>query len=111
MSASPANKNRRLDREKKTIRAMIAIYCRGNHPVEHNGLLCAECQALLDYALARLDRCPYSGKKPPCAKCSVHCYKPALREQIKAVMRYAGPRMLVKHPLLALHHWIDGFQR
>jgi hypothetical protein len=111
MSASPAAENHRLNREKKTIRAMIAIYCRGNHPEERNGTLCTECQTLLDYAFARLDRCPSSVKKPPCAKCSVHCYKPALRERIKSVMRYAGPRMLVKHPLLALHHWLDGFRR
>jgi hypothetical protein len=111
MSASDAKEDRRLVREKKTIQAMIAIYCRGNHSVQSEGNLCAECQTLLDYAFARLDRCPFGGNKPPCAKCSVHCYKPSLREQVKSVMRYAGPRMLVQHPLLALQHWIDAFRR
>ena len=113
MNEHGSRSNRRLDREKKTIRAMIAIYCRGNHRVstvykrllpnarEH---LCAECEALLEYALARLDRCPFGGGKPPCAKCTVHCYKPSLRRQVQAVMRYSGPRMLWRHPILALYH-------
>ena len=29
-----------------------------------------------------------------------------MRTRIKEVMRYAGPRMLFRHPVLALlHHW------
>jgi hypothetical protein len=101
--------NRRLAREKNTVRAMIEIYCRGIHSTATGGSLCTECQTLLDYAVARLDRCPFGGEKPPCAKCSVHCYKPTLRERVKAVMRYAGPRMLWKHPILALRHQLDSF--
>ena len=31
-----------------------------------------------------------------------------MREAIRVVMRYAGPRMLVRHPVLALGHTIDG---
>jgi hypothetical protein len=103
--------NRRLAREKKTIRAMIAIYCHGNHAAANDGNLCPQCNALLEYALARIDRCPFGAEKPPCAKCSVHCYKPSMREEVKAVMRYAGPRMLWKHPLLALMHCIDGYRK
>jgi len=31
-----------------------------------------------------------------------------MREQIRAVMRYSGPRMLLHHPLMTFHHiWID----
>ena len=26
------------------------------------------------------------------------------REQIRGVMRYAGPRMLLRHPILAFYH-------
>jgi hypothetical protein len=101
--------NRRLAREKNTIRAMVEIFCRGNHPAA-GGRLCAECETLLDYAFARLDRCPFGAEKPPCAKCTVHCYKPSLRERVKTVMRYAGPRMLWKHPILSLLHQIDSFR-
>jgi predicted amidophosphoribosyltransferase len=107
MSHSSTAENQRLDTERQTIRAMVQIYCRGNHLRVRGGELCEDCQALLDYAMARLDRCPNVMKKPPCSKCTVHCYKPSRREQIKAVMRYAGPRMLWRHPIMALRHWLQ----
>ena len=57
----------------------------------------------------RLAKCPYQEDKTTCAKCPVHCYKPSRREQIRAVMRYAGPRMLLRHPRLAFYDLvIDG---
>jgi hypothetical protein len=31
-----------------------------------------------------------------------------MREKIRAVMKYAGPRMMVRHPLLAVGHLVDG---
>jgi hypothetical protein len=31
-----------------------------------------------------------------------------MREQVRAVMRYAGPRMVKEHPLLAAAHLTDG---
>ena len=97
---------RRLDREKRTIRAMIGMYCRAHHaPAD---FLCPECAELLDYAVARTDRCRFGTDKPTCANCPVHCYKPAMRERVRTVMRYAGPRMLLRHPVLALLHLWDG---
>jgi predicted amidophosphoribosyltransferase len=102
MAADPP----RIAREKQTVEAMVAIYCRGAHGSD--GPLCAECRELLDYAFCRLDRCPFGADKGTCANCPVHCYKPAMKERVKAAMRYAGPRMLWRHPVLALRHWIDG---
>ncbi len=87
---------------------MVGIYCRGLHGT--GKALCAECSELLDYADGRLGRCPFGEDKPPCAACPVHCYKPAMREKAVSVMRYAGPRMTYRHPLLALFHWLDGFR-
>ncbi len=103
------NSHPRMDRERKTVTAMIAIRCRGQHGTR-NGL-CEECQALQVYALKRLQRCPFQAGKTTCAKCPVHCYQPDMRERIRAVMRYAGPRMLVWHPVLSLQHMIDGFRK
>ena len=100
---------RRLAREKRTLQAMVRVYCRAHHGSK--GPLCPECQALCDYALGRLARCPYGAEKPTCANCPTHCYKPALREQVKVVMRYAGPRMLFRHPILALLHMLDGLRK
>lgn len=102
-------KTGRLSREKRTLEAMVEIYCRAHHAPENS--LCSECQALCEYALARLDRCPFGAEKTTCARCPIHCYKPAMRDQVKTVMRYSGPRMLRHHPILALLHMLDGFRR
>jgi len=88
---------------------MVAIYCRGHH--DAGELPCSECRELLDYAENRLDRCPFGAAKPTCGNCTVHCYKPAMRERVKQVMRYAGPRLLLRHPILAMGHWLDSFRR
>lgn len=94
---------KKLDREKKTIAAMIKIFCRDSHGTARKPL-CPECHSLLDYARERLDKCPFGEKKSACSKCSIHCYKPDMRRNVTEVMRYSGPRMLRKHPLLAIDH-------
>jgi predicted amidophosphoribosyltransferase len=96
---------RRLEREKRTIQAMIEIYCRGRHG--QSGGLCGECGQLLNYALERIDKCPYRQNKPTCAKCTIHCYKPQMRDQVRAVMRYAGMRMMFHHPVITFLHYMD----
>jgi hypothetical protein len=98
--------HRNIQRERKTIEAMIALFCRDQH--ESKGGLCAECAALAVYALQRIEHCPYGEDKPTCAKCPIHCYKPERREQIRVVMRYSGPRMLLHRPILTLGHMIEG---
>ena len=95
-----------MAREKKTIEVMIKMYCSGHHA--HKEGLCQECGELLDYAGQRLDKCPFGQKKPACAKCSIHCYSPAMRAKVTSVMKYAGPRMISKHPILAVMHGIQG---
>ncbi len=69
--------------------------------------MCPECNALFDYAMKRLDHCPYGEHKPVCVHCPIHCYKKDMREQVRIVMRFAGPRMLARHPYLAIRHLID----
>lgn len=102
--ASVRQANKRLAREWRTIEAMVHIYCRDHH----QGGLCLECKGFLDYAAARLDRCRFGTEKPTCAKCPVHCYRGDQREYVKKVMRYAGPRMLWKHPILSFWHWLES---
>lgn len=102
-------KHPRMIREAKTIEAMINLYCREVHNT--NNSLCKDCLDLLEYALVRLDKCPFQEKKSTCGKCLTHCYKPKLREKIQEVMRYSGPRMLWKHPIMALHHLFDGLKK
>lgn len=97
----------RITREKRTVEAMLRIYCRDHHGTR--GALCGECAELLEYAHARLDRCRFAGKKPTCGNCPVHCYKPSMKAKIVEVMRYSGPRMTLRHPYYALRHFLDGF--
>jgi len=108
----------RLGREQKTMRHMVALYCRdhrqsGSHAKrrDDSGLPCAECTDFLAYAARRLQKCPYGEDKPTCANCPIHCYKREPREFARTVMRYAGPRMMWRHPWLALLHLVDGRRR
>lgn len=95
-------RSQKLNTEFKTIKAMVNIYCKKHHE-QKNGL-CSECGEFVEYALKKLDRCPYGETKPNCNKCPIHCYKQLMREQAHTIMRYAGPRMLFKHPILAIKH-------
>ena len=95
----------RRARELKTLETMIAMYCRHHH---RSGTLCAECADLAEYARRRLQRCVFGDAKPTCANCVVHCYRADERERIREVMRWAGPRMLLRHPVLAVLHMLDG---
>ncbi|MDZ8119396.1 nitrous oxide-stimulated promoter family protein [Pontiella agarivorans] len=91
-----------MNPEFRTIEAMVRLYCRKNHG--KNG--CPECRALLDYARMRIEKCPFGTEKPTCENCTVHCYKSEMRERVKKVMRFSGPRMLMHHPVLAIRHLI-----
>lgn len=89
--------------EQKQIRAMIELYCHKHHHT-HGKDLCPECASLNDYANSRLARCPFGDDKSSCRQCAIHCYKPALREKVTQVMRFAGPRMIYRHPIMAMKH-------
>ena len=102
--------DRRLAREHLTMTRMIEIYCGDKHE-SPAGELCTSCRDFLDYAERRLEKCPYGGDKPTCANCPVHCYKHERREEARRIMRYAGPRMLLRHPLLTVAHKFDGLRK
>jgi hypothetical protein len=99
----------RIIRENKTVRAMIRIYCRGVHGTVTG--LCSECEEIMAYAEKRLNNCPYGEGKTTCAKCPIHCYNPEMRDKILAIMRYSGPKMIYKHPIMTFLHFIDGLRK
>lgn len=101
----------RLRREWRTMQAMVDIYCRGHEHDRAGAALCKDCSDFLDYAGRRLQKCPYGPAKPTCARCPIHCYKPQPREHAREVMRYAGPRMMLRHPWLSLTHLTDKLRR
>lgn len=92
------------EREKQLVSQMIALYCKKQHGGKG---LCPDCAALDAYARQRSDRCPFMETKTFCSNCKVHCYKPKMREKIRAVMRFSGPRMLFHHPVIAIRHMIE----
>ena len=91
----------RIAEEKKTVEQMIRLYCRFKEGYPE---LCSECRSLLEYAHVRLDRCKFGEAKKTCRQCPVHCYKKDMRERMRAVMRFSGPRMMWYHPVDAIKH-------
>lgn len=95
--------------ERALVERIIRLACAEQHAP--TGALCADCAALIDYVAARLAKCPYGADKPTCRNCPVHCYRPAERQRIKDVMRFAGPRLLAKGDLGALKHLLHGMKK
>ncbi len=103
------NLTNKREQEKETIKFMIELYCRKLHKSSSpkDGCLCPECQELLEFNYMKIDRCPKMEEKTFCASCNIHCYPKERREQIRQVMKWAGPRMLLYNPRLAIKHIID----
>lgn len=97
------------EKEKQLIPEMIKMYCHGNHGTKRQEV-CEDCQQLTEYALFRLDKCPFKKDKKFCSFCKIHCYRADYREKIKEVMKYSGPRMLKTHPIFAIKHVIQMIQ-
>ena len=93
------------EREKRMVSQMIALYCRKKHHTR--GDLCPQCAALDAYAKMRADKCPFMETKTFCSNCRIHCYKPEMRAKIREVMRFAGPRMILHHPVAAIRHVVE----
>lgn len=98
--------DKKREREKKTVLLMIRLYCRKKHGTKAEP--CPDCKALSEYAARRSDNCPFMESKTFCSNCKVHCYKPEMREKIREVMRYSGPRMIIHHPIMAIRHVVES---
>lgn len=94
----------KIEREKVVVEKMINLYCRKNLNTHE---LPEEYRELLQYAHRRLDSCKFGNNKPACKRCPIHCYKPTMRQKIRAVMRWAGPRMLFHDPIAAIRHLLN----
>ena len=103
-----ANIQSKREYEKEVVTQMIEIYCRKKHHTK--SALCAECEKVLAYAKERSDNCPFMETKTFCSNCKVHCYKPEMRDKIREIMRFSGPRMLFVHPITAIHHLLVSLQ-
>ncbi len=95
----------KLQKEKQIVKIMIEIYCKKMHKSKS---LCKECQNLLIYANTKAEKCPFKETKSFCSNCKVHCYKPEMKEQIRKVMKFSGPKMIFYHPIIATKHLISS---
>lgn len=97
-------KEGRIEREKRVVSLMIELYCRKKLGYDH---IPEEYRQLMEYAHRRLDGCKFGEHKSACKKCPVHCYKPDMRQRIREVMRWAGPRMILYSPMAAIRHLLN----
>lgn len=93
---------RKREREIRLVSEMIGLYCRKNH-LAQNGL-CLECKKLDNYAKSRSERCPFMKTKTFCSNCKSSCYEEGMKEKIRLVMRFSGPRMFLYHPIIAVRY-------
>ena len=91
----------KIEREKEVVSRMIELYCK-----KRLGMIgiSDRYKELEVYAYKRLEMCKFGEDKPNCKRCTIHCYKPEMREEIRAIMRWAGPRMLIYDPIAAIRH-------
>ena len=114
---------RKRAEEAEMVSQMIALWCHAHHDAATAGdfsdtvrlgrrdiHLCPDCAELRDYAIARIKHCPHMDTKTFCSACPTHCYKPQMRERIREVMRWSGPRMLRYRPIPAIKHAIVTIQ-
>lgn len=97
--------------EKRVMTMMVRLYCHGKRHPTSAADICPQCAALLSYANSRTDRCPRMAEKTFCSKCPAPCYEPARREEIRRMMRYAAPRLLLRHPIPVLRHMLAPKQK
>jgi len=95
----------KIKKEKETVEKMIRLFCEKKHD-QCRGTLCTECQSLLEYSHKRLENCQYQEDKPTCRKCPAHCYRPTMRDEIRRVMRFSGPRLALRAPVEWIRHQI-----
>lgn len=98
----------KIKKEKDISKAMISLYCTKNHGTIKE--LCEDCSSLLEYSWKKLDICKFGDAKTSCKKCPIHCYQDSMREKIRKVMRFSGPRLLFYRPIDFLRYiWNDIF--
>lgn len=92
-----------VEKDRRTLEAIGQIYCSGNHArvLKDEGGMCVECREAIEQTLDRTRSCPH-GHELNCEDCSTHCQRGDAQARIKAIMRYAAPRMAFRHPIMAV---------
>ena len=104
---TPEQLQEKTAKEQEVVDLMITMFCNKKHG-SAKGSQCERCAELAEYAKSRSAHCPFMAEKTFCSNCKVHCYKPEMRERIREVMRYSGPRMLTCYPGKAMWHVVTS---
>lgn len=105
--------------QKKDIRLIgkfVEVYCAGKHRAAERASIslpadlgersiCKECEAFLEYAVAKRLKCPLEAEKPTCKHCRIHCYDKPHREKVREIMSYAGRKLMMRGRLDYLWHY------
>jgi hypothetical protein len=108
--------NREQKKDIRLIGKFVEVYCAGKHQTaEHASItlsadlgersLCKECEAFLEYAVAKRLKCPLEAEKPSCKHCRIHCYDKSHREKVREIMSYAGRKLMMRGRLDYLWHY------
>lgn len=123
---------KRRDNEKIVLLAMAALHCQGfdhegrirlydksmlspflqealeknakRFPVWRNMELCPVCLAMVLRSEKKTQYCVHMPYKTLCHLCPRPCYTEKQMEEIRPMMRYSGPRLITKHPILTYRH-------
>ncbi|MFA9398109.1 MAG: nitrous oxide-stimulated promoter family protein [Clostridiaceae bacterium] len=98
----------KIENQKAILEIMIKMYCNKKHKTKEG--LCEECGVLFEYAIERLENCKFGENKTSCGMCKVHCYKEDMRDEIRKVMKFSGPRMILYHPKALIKHGIESIK-
>lgn len=101
--------NNNLTIERKTIKAMVHIYCNHQHPDNTKLMneLCNDCNTFLTYSYDRLSNCPNKLNKPNCKACTIHCYSNDMRTYARNVMRHSGKYICYTRPVLTFKYLVN----
>lgn len=100
-----AMENTHIDKDRKTLEAIGRIYCAAHHEdaKKDEAGLCASCRETVERTFERASACPF-GHEGNCQDCEVHCQRGDAQRRIREMMRYAAPRMTVRHPLMTFDY-------
>jgi len=91
---------KRITWEKNTFYKMIRLYYKHHNNIEKE--LKNEYIELYNYSISRINACIFKNKKPVCSKCKIHCFNDEYGEEVRKIMRWSGPRMILYYPKSAL---------
>ena len=99
-------------KDRAILEAIGTIYCRAHHAecAQDAAGLCPECREVVETTLAKAQTCPY-GHSGNCQDCDTQCQRGTSKQRVKAMMRYAAPRMVYRHPLMTLSYVSKKFKK